>query len=135
MVLFGGCKSSSPVKQYETYKGAKLILGSGGGFTGEYKEYIILENGDVFKRSTFDDKLVYLGKLKKNDALQLFENFATLGLQNKSLNLPGNMNKYIKYVKDDNEHVLQWSYDKDKMIDPSIAMFYKIGMKIVGEVK
>ena len=131
MFFYGSCKSPSPVQRYENYKGAKLILGSGGGFTGEYKEFIILENGEIFKRSTFNDKLEYLGKLKKNDALQLFENYHHLGLDKKAVNLPGNMNKYIKFVKDGKEHVLQWSYDKSKMVDPQIEIFYKIAMKMI----
>ena len=135
MLLYGGCKAPSPVQQYEKYDGAKLIIGSGGGFTGEYIDYIILENGYVFKKSTLDNKLAYLGKLKKNDVLQLFKNYSYLGLNKKNLNMPGNMNKYIKYIKDGEKHILQWSYEKSKMVAPEIKLFYKIAMKLAGQLK
>ena len=128
------CKSPSPIQQYQDYKGAKLIVGSGGGFTGQYIDYIILKNGAVYKKDSFKDELVYLGKIKKNHALQLFESFENAGLKDVKCNFPGNMNNYIKFVDNNDEYFLQWSMGQNGFVDPKVKLFYQIAMKKIGEL-
>lgn len=119
------CKS--PQQRFSEYKGAIITLGYGGGFTGEYKEYSLLENGGVYQFNTLSLERKYFGKLDSNVTKQLFKNYITLNLNKKILNNPGNMSHYIIYKGDKINHKLLWS-NMDE-INPNVRLYYEILME------
>lgn len=118
------CKS--PQQRFSEYQGSVITLGYGGGFSGEYKEYSLLENGGVYLFNTLSKEREYFGKLDSNVTKQLFKNYINLGLNKKILNNPGNMSYYIVYKDDKIDHKLLWS-NMDK-INSDLRIFYEILM-------
>ena len=120
--LVYSCKS--PMEVYQNYQGAKISIGSGGGFSGEYNEYILFDNGNIYHSNSLKKQTVFKGSVSKNEAKQIFQNYFTLHLNESELNSPGNFNYFIKYENGDNKHKLIWSNSSE--MDPNIKLFYKI---------
>ncbi len=131
LVSFFSCKSME--QSFDDYKGKIITIGFGGGFTGEYKEYSLLENGDMFLYNTTSKKRTYLGKVEKNVAEQMFENSKMLNLPKYRLNKPGNMNKYIKFRINQVENKILWSKSED--INSDLNTFYKVFLNNVKKYK
>ena len=121
MILFS-CKSME--QSFDEYTGKVITIGFGGGFTGGYKEYSILENGDMFKFNTLTKKRNYLGKVERNVAEQIFKNSELLNLPKRKVNLPGNSNRYIIYRINKTENKILWS-DNNK-VDSDLNTFYQV---------
>ncbi len=104
----------------------QITFGSGGGFSGIVNDYTLLANGQLFKRSSTDNKFVELKKLKKNEAKQAFKNYQFLGINNLTVNSPGNLYYFIQYKdKDKKEHKLVWG-DNDAPIDQNLKTYYDL---------
>ncbi len=111
-------------QSFDEYTGKVITIGFGGGFTGGYKEYSILENGDMFKFNTLTKKRNYLGKVERNVAEQIFKNSELLNLPKRKVNLPGNSNRYIIYRINKTENKILWS-DNNK-VDSDLNTFYQV---------
>jgi hypothetical protein len=125
------CKSQH--HNFDGYEGKIITIGKGGGFTGAYDEYSILENGRVFKYNTIEKERHYLGKIESNVTRQLFSNYAMLGISGKELNNPGNMNYYIQYKDDQNSFRSLWS--DFNAVDKNIRLFYDFAMNSVSRLR
>lgn len=103
ILLVGGCKTNesatSTTKNEDFLK--KIAVGKGGGFTGAYTEFILREDGKVFKRDFKYDREVYLKDLNEIDLNYFFDKKRELGLEGIELNKPGNMSSYIE-IKEGN---------------------------------
>ncbi len=109
-----GLNTQSCKTQYETpyeYEGAMITIGTGGGFTGQTREYTLLDNGQVFGNLQKD--MVYMGpKLKKNATKQMFRLYHELQLDTLYIDKPGNMYHYLKYKDSGSSHEIKWgAYD------------------------
>ncbi len=96
------CKTKEVVSPNE-HDGSRLVLKHGGGFTGAYKTYYLLDNGQLFKQSSEFDKTVSLKSLKKETVDQIFSNYDILGIGNEKLESYGNLNYEITMINDDGE--------------------------------
>ena len=89
--------TSSPHQLTQSDKNLKrYAVGKGGGFTGEYQEYILSEDGKVYKRDFNYDREVFTKKLEPVDLNYFLEQIALLGIDGESIDEPGNMNYYIE---------------------------------------
>lgn len=79
--------ANSNVKRY--------AVGKGGGFTGDYTEYILNEDGKVYKYDFKYDREVFYKELDKVDLNYFLEKIDDLALDGIDINEPGNMNYYI----------------------------------------
>ena len=122
LMLIFSCKSME--QSFDEYTGKVITIGFGGGFTGGYKEYSLLENGDMFLYNTLSKKRSYLGKVEKNVAEQMFENSELLKLPKREVNKPGNTNKYIIYRINKTENKILWS--KAGQVDNDLNTFYQV---------
>ncbi|MEL6594211.1 MAG: hypothetical protein AAFQ68_29175 [Bacteroidota bacterium] len=88
------CKSR-PVDP-ETYSERMIKFGSGGGFTGFYTNYQLLENGDLFLQKDPDSTLQYLSRVKKRLRKPIFARLDSLDVEALAYDQPGNMSQYIE---------------------------------------
>lgn len=88
------CKSR-PVDP-ETYSERIVKFGSGGGFTGFYTHYQLLENGDLFMQKDPDSTLQYLSRVKKKLRKPIFAQLDSLEVEAFAYDQPGNMSQYVE---------------------------------------
>ena len=94
VVFFVGCKPAEPTTE-NTANTKRYAIGNGGGFTGVYTEYILEENGKVYKYDFNYDREVFIKNLEKSDLIYFLNKIDALGLEGIEINQPGNMSYYI----------------------------------------
>lgn len=119
LCLFGmSCKTNKVISP-EEFEGSRMILSHGGGFTGKYTVYCLLENGQLFKNSKGFDAKDPVNGFDKKVAQQIFSNYAVLGLGNQKFESYDNLNYSIIMINEyGKEHKLQWGKgqkDADKL--------------------
>jgi len=101
LITLTNCKAVQPnssnidflIEKSET---KKYAFGKGGGFTGDYDEYILYENGKVYKRDFNYDREIYLKQLSEVKLNYFLDKINTLGLEGIEINEPGNITTYIE---------------------------------------
>jgi hypothetical protein len=94
VIVMFGCVSSESLNN-ENQNQKRYAFGQGGGFTGDYEEFILNENGKVYKYDFKYDREVYYKDLAKVDLHYFLEKIEGLGLDGVDINQPGNMTSYI----------------------------------------
>ncbi len=132
--IFSLFSCKTPSYTPEDFPEGKITFGSGGGFTGIYTDYVLLENGQFFRKSSNEKEFIALPKIGKNKVSQVFKNVTTLKLMSLNFNNPGNMNTYVKMKIDGQEQEITWGVPGPK--PPKDAkLFYKILMNLVKNKK
>ena len=90
-----GCKTSEEVKSTVIPSGKRYAIGQGGGFTGDYSEFILGEDGKVFKYDFKYDREVFYKSISKADLIYFMEKLNALSLDGIEMNQPGNISYYI----------------------------------------
>ena len=92
--IMTGCKTAqiSP----EKYEKSKIYFGRGGGFTGELKEYCLLENGDIYQINPSSREASLRNSISKSSAKTIFKNLENMELQKYKYDQPGNMYYWMK---------------------------------------
>ena len=90
-----GCVSSESLST-DNNNIKRYAIGKGGGFTGDYTEFILNENGKVYKYDYKYDREVYYKDLEKVDLHYFLEKIEELGLEGIDINQPGNISYYIE---------------------------------------
>jgi hypothetical protein len=121
------CKSQQ--QNYDDFKGRIITIGKGGGITGAYDEYSILENGQLFHYNTLTKQRVNSGKMESNITNQIFHNYELLKIREKQVNLPGNMNYFVQ-INDKGKTVRSLWSDMDSA-DSQLVLFYKFAMNYI----
>lgn len=133
--LLFSCNSSkkvvSPNNEPENY----FIIGSGGGFTGQYTQYKISDSGLIesydFENNTYQS----YKSVNKNQVADFFDQIIALDLRGLDYSIPGNISEYIDVLKDDQtiNHIVWANGTND--INPEILAFYKSVMQFIKEQK
>lgn len=89
------CVSSESLKT-DNNNIKRYAIGKGGGFTGDYTEFILNENGKVYKYDYKYDREVFYKELEKVDLNYFLEQIEELGLEGIDINQPGNISYYIE---------------------------------------
>lgn len=89
------CVSSESLKT-DNNNIKRYAIGKGGGFTGDYTEFILNENGKVYKYDYKYDREVFYKELDKVDLNYFLEQIEELGLEGIDINQPGNISYYIE---------------------------------------
>ena len=87
------CVSSESLSSDKNTK--RYAFGKGGGFTGIYNEFILNEDGKVFKYDYKYNREVYYKTLEKADLNYFLERIDELSLEGIDINTPGNVTYYI----------------------------------------
>lgn len=107
-----------------TFDDAIISFGSGGGFTGKVKSYQLLSNGQFFKSAGTDSNPDEIVSVKERVCAQMFDNFMSLGLMDIQLDDPGNLYKFIRYKKGDENHHIQWG-GKNEPVPQKLKDFFR----------
>ncbi|MDX1941853.1 MAG: hypothetical protein SFU99_14930 [Saprospiraceae bacterium] len=126
-----GCKSQHYTS--DNLPTQQLVFGDGGGFTGASTEYILLENGQIFKRYSLDNSMLEMGTVKKRQAKEMIKKVQALRLENMDIKQPGNLYYFLRYKNGDQEHQIIWG-GESYQIDEKIATFYKDLTAMIKEV-
>lgn len=121
------CKSQQ--QNYDDFKGRIITVGKGGGITGAYDEYSILENGQLFHYNTLTKERLNLGKLETNITNQIFHNYELLKIGEKKFNLPGNMNYFVQF--NDSGKIVRSLWSDMDSADSQLVLFYKFAMNYI----
>lgn len=97
-------------------KGKHVQFGSGGGFTGASKEYILSEDGKLYKHTEnlqgiSSDTL--LKKISHCKTKKIFTYISKNGLTNIGLDKPSNIYSFITIYNIEGPHRLTWSKPED----------------------
>lgn len=87
---------SNPKEVIKKDNSLKYCVGKGGGFTGAYEEFILYENGKVYKRDFVYERDVYLKQLPEAELNYFLEKINEFGFEGMDINQPGNMSYYFK---------------------------------------
>ncbi len=93
--LLLGCKTINETQKNTLPEGKRYAIGQGGGFTGDYTEYILSEGGKVYKYDFNYDREVFYKTLEKVDLNYFLEQIENLGLEGIEIDKPGNISTYI----------------------------------------
>ncbi len=80
----------------------KYCVGRGGGFTGDFEEYMLLENGKVYKRDFIYERDVFYKELSALDTEYFLNKIDELSLYGEDINKPGNMSYYLEIRQGNN---------------------------------
>ncbi len=117
------CKTKEVISPNE-YEGNRVLLSYGGGFTGKYKSYCLLDNGQLFKGSKQFEATSPIKGLEREITEQLFSNYDILGLGNEKGVSYSNMNySIIMFNKDGKVHKLIW--EKGQKGTGKLQLFYE----------
>jgi len=110
----------------------KYCLGKGGGFTGEYVEYILYENGKVFKYDFKYDREVFTKELNEADLNYFMKQINDLSLEGISINKPGSITYYIKIKEGENEiNNIVWGDSNYYPPDNLVSFFNELYKKLI----
>lgn len=106
----------------------RIIFGQGGGFTGAYVDFIILENGQVFKQNSLTKEMQELDAIKKKRAKALFERVKTVTAT--PIKEPGNMTYSIRYQTADLEQSVTWGSASYKIAEDIQNLYDELAAEI-----
>jgi hypothetical protein len=109
----------------------QLRFGNGGGFVGAYTEYILLENGQIFKRSELDGPLEELPKVKKAKAKKLFKQLEENNFLSMDRNAPGNMYRFMNCTTKTDSNKVAWGSTEKAQVDSRLDSLYKQCMQLL----
>lgn len=93
----------------------EITFGSGGGFTGEVKTYVLHDDGNV----TIEDSVIV--SVEKEDKLLLFNSAAAI--KDSSLNSPGNMYYFLEWISKEGNQKYVWS--NSTQVSSDVYKLYK----------
>lgn len=130
LLFLQNCNSSKYTP--DDYPDGQIIFGSGGGFAGLYHHYYVFENGQIFKNSSDNAAYQKVKTIKKSQVKQLFNNYETFGLEQISLNDPGNLTYYLHFKKDAIDKKLTWGGNNEE-VPNNVKTTYQILNNLIKE--
>jgi len=118
-----------PTEAYtpETFNKRKIMFGAGGGFTGAVKDYCLLENGQLFGRSSYPTPTGWqaVDTLEKSQVKQYFNQIESLNLLKVKHERSGNWSYFISIENGDKKHTITWCAEAP-VPQNSVVSFYNI---------
>lgn len=93
----------------DSYAGRQLRVGNGGGFTGFSTTYCLLDNGQLFSRSSRDTAYQFLGRQTTANTKRAFATVETTGrIKRVRFDNPGNMYKFVEWKRGKQRYRVSW---------------------------
>lgn len=129
MGLSSACQTSKPL---DSYKGEKVIFGSGGGFTGLVTTYTLLADGRLFKQNSMGDTaLTEVLRMPKATAKALMKEKASLPTSH--FQQPGNMYSFLEWTQENETHRVTWGAPQGTPPAEVVALYRSLMEKINPE--
>lgn len=122
-LFFMNSTPSIAQKKLANYPKNIIYFGNGGGFAGMEFTYALLENGDLYKKKSVEDKFSFITRLSADATKQIFSNYEFLGIPAMQLNEPGNTYFFIEFSNPSEKHKLVWS---GQAAPDHLKLFYSI---------
>ena len=106
ITLFFSCKSTQFTPK--NYKGDQLVVGSSGGVTGMLKEFVLLDNGQLFVSNGLKGEWKEVRQLKKSKTKEIFGKATELELGTLKFKHPGNMTYYLALKRPPRSNEIRW---------------------------
>lgn len=110
--------------------GKKLTLKHGGGFTGNYNSYQLLENGQLFKSTKTSGVNTPLKDLKSDITTQIFANYEALNLADAKIVTYGNLLYSITMIDNDEKYKVSWERGQEGT--ETLQLFYR---NVMNQIK
>lgn len=107
----------------ENFPKKQLQFGNGGGFTGQVRTLVLLENGQLFLKDAGATAFSEVSKIKKKKAKAFYRATEELDLAKMAFNHPGNMYQYIELKKDSSSARIVWG-DENFQSDQKVKDLY-----------
>lgn len=130
LLVLAACKTYSIDKLPDN----RLYFGSGGGYAATFTEYMLLENGQLFKRENQKSEFIPLSKVKRSDAKDLFTNWTTQKMEEEDFQHPGNLYRFVRMENGQEKHRLSWGSSNHRTPD-AIKSFYKACTGLIPKVE
>jgi hypothetical protein len=109
-----------------------LVIGKGGGFSGEVLQYRISPGGKVYKGSGLaDTRYALKGKIKKSEARKLFKDMDSI--QDSTFHHPGNVYYFIQKIGKDCKTEYTWGENGYEVAEP-IKTIYQNAISRLSDV-
>lgn len=110
LILLSLYVSSCKVVKYtpEKFPTRQIIWGNGGGFAGIEVAFVLLPNGQLFKKEGVKGNYQELKPLKQKQATPYFEKVASLQLYKQDINKPGNIYYFIQEKTEITDSRVTW---------------------------
>jgi hypothetical protein len=128
ILLVGGCGSSRRLGEQD-----RIVLASGGGFTGAWSGYMIKGNGDVLGWrgvNATPDSLRPLFKLSADSTDLYFSQLDEMSFATIEFNSPGNLTYYVEQKQGDSSHMVRWG-DARYTPPAPVADFYARAIEMI----
>lgn len=122
LLSFGSCKTGQITP--EKYERSKVYFGNGGGFTGELREFCMLDNGDVYQINPSSREATLRDSKGKSLAKSIFKNIENMKLKQYKYDKPGNMYCWVKYHTESDSTYLIWG-DESMEVNREVVSMYE----------
>jgi len=122
IISLTSCKSHQPAQ--EDHHGNWMVIGHGGGFTGQTIEYQIAESGKVIRRNSLTNSEEEMKSITKDAYIQIESNYEKLGLDKIQLNQPDNMYYYVIFFKEGYTHKIVWNNNDESEVQAKLQLFF-----------
>ncbi|GAB3903932.1 hypothetical protein GCM10028803_33150 [Larkinella knui] len=127
----GLCMAQSRSTYPLTYQNRQISVGKGGGFTGASTAYYLLENGNLYAKSTADSLFTHLGKKSAAVTRRLFNELEkTCQIKTTRFDQPGNVYQYVSWKKNQQEFKVTWGNQRQ----PPPARFVKFYKSFMAQI-
>ncbi len=125
--------SCEPVRNTNVrdYPGRQIIIGSGGGATGQWSYRALRESGELFIQEPYDTMYRYMKKIHAGERKSLFMSMESIAESQEEFDHPGNMTYLLIYQNGSRIRTFRWG---DPAFSPpsEIATFYQTMMSIIN---
>lgn len=101
-----------------------VMIGQGGGFSGEYETFKISSTGEIYKLEETDGSFSKTGSLDAGQTKSLFKDLKALELEKMELHQPGNISFYIQIPVEGGVKKITWSEEIE--VNENLTTFYDI---------
>lgn len=120
-LFFWSCKPKDYLM--DNLPNRQITFGEGGGFTGKYTTWMLLDSGQVFQKSGIGAEYAEIGKLKYAQAKKFYKRADAVSVDMMKQNKAGNYNYELILQRDSVDYKAGWANEAD--IDTSILNLYK----------
>ncbi len=106
-----------------TYQNPYLVFGQGGGISGLRIEYVLPEDGIIYRRNMSTDSLELVKVVGRAFTKQTMQNYFSLGLDTVKCYEPGDIYYFVEYHTPENVQRIVWGKPGFTQ-DPAIVTYF-----------